>query len=80
VAWRLVGYDFNEQEGTGMLGLVNRETGVKRLISPAVSSFQILPRSSAEPEGVRVVYVVRGRNPSAQDGLWLATLTADDFR
>ena len=27
---------------------------------------------------VRIVYLVRGRNPSSQDGLWIATITKDD--
>ena len=27
-----------------------------------------------------VVYVVRGRNPSAQDGIWRATITPADLQ
>jgi hypothetical protein len=27
-----------------------------------------------------VAYVVRGRNASAQDGVWAATLTLDDLK
>ena len=30
--------------------------------------------------GLRVVYLVRGRNPSVEDGIWIATITADDLR
>jgi len=25
-----------------------------------------------------IIYIVRGRNPSSQDGLWIATITAQD--
>ena len=27
----------------------------------------------------RVVYLVRGRNPSSQDGLWVATINVSDL-
>ena len=79
--WLLTGYERSSQDATGTLGLVDRRTGVKRVVSREVASFQVTYSSdtalgSAEP--ARIVYVVRGRNPSPQDGIWIATLTKDD--
>jgi len=89
--WLIVGYDASEQDGTARLGVVNRDTGAKRLISADVQAFispdvrdpasgKILPstlRKAGDP--IRVVYLVRGRNPSPQDGLWVATINASDI-
>jgi hypothetical protein len=92
-SWLITGYDYTTQDNTGTLGLVNRDTGEKRPISPDVAQFTILPEQLATDGGVvtdstdagvtnvlSVVYQVRGRNPSPQDGIWLATLTAADVQ
>ncbi len=79
-------YDYSSQDGNGRLGLVNRWTGEKRLISSDVTGRAVTGPpgvswpAAYEEEGLRVVYRVRGRNPSPQDGIWIATITADDLR
>jgi hypothetical protein len=75
--WVLAGYELNEQDGTGTLGLVNWQTDEKRLISNTVAWYQFV---SLPDSNFGVLYFVRGRNPSPQDGLWLATITMDDLR
>jgi hypothetical protein len=90
--WIVIGYDFSTQDGTGTLGLVNRETGTKRLISPAVSLYEELVAfdglggivSNPSPDGgppttYQIAYLVRGRNPSPQDGVWVATIDQADL-
>ena len=77
----ITGYDFNQQDGTGQLGVVDRSTGLKKPISPSVVSydgFAIATADGGAAQQVGVAYVVRGRNPSAQDGLWWATVDAAD--
>jgi hypothetical protein len=77
----ITGYDFNAQDGNGWLGLVDRDTGRKQLVSPSVSSYLLLLSNPAgDPQTRLLAYVVRGRNPSSQDGLWIATLSAEDLR
>ena len=72
VSWVVIGYEFSTQDGTGLLGLVNRDTGTKRLISPEVAQFEF---------GAGVfAYLVRGRNPSSQDGVWVATISQSDLQ
>jgi hypothetical protein len=71
-SWVVIGYDFSTQDGTGLLGVVNRDTGTKRLISPEVSQFEF---------GAGVfAYLVQGRNPSSQDGVWVATIGPSDLQ
>jgi hypothetical protein len=70
-SWVVIGYDFSTQDGTGLLGLVNRDTGEKRLISPEVAQFE---------QGGLIAYLVRGRNPSSQDGVWVATISKSDLQ
>jgi hypothetical protein len=81
-SWWLVGYDYSEQDATGTLGIVQRDTGQKRAISGSVVWHQLLftPLPDMGSDDTRVVYLVRGRNPSAQDGIWMATVTADELR
>ncbi len=92
-SWLITGYDYSAQDNTGTLGLVNRDDGTKRPISPAVAQFTVLPENIAADGGVvtdstdaavmpvlSVVYLVRGRNPSPQDGIWLATLAPADLQ
>jgi hypothetical protein len=94
-SWLLIGYNFSTQDGTGTLGLVDRDTGATRPISPAVASFRVAvartPADAGAPDAgaatdagipalYDVVYVVRGRNPSSQDGIWIAHLSAADLQ
>jgi len=80
--WSVILYDYSTQDDTGLLGLVNRDTDEKRLISPDVADFDLVaePPSSDGGSGggtvYDVVYLVRGRNPSPQDGLWTARVSS----
>jgi len=84
--WVVTGHDYSSQDGTGRLALVNRDSGETRPISPAVSyylspdvpSFGGTPGGQDDGRPVRIIYLVRGRNPSPQDGLWVATITQQD--
>jgi hypothetical protein len=77
----LIGYEYSEQDGTGSLGLIERASGAKRLISTQVVTYlPIAPSSADSPVRDYIVYLVRGRNPSPQDGLWVATITKDDVQ
>ena len=91
--WLITGYDYNSQDTTATLGLVNRNTGEKRPISPDVAEFIVLAdrtgadgglvSGSSGPGGtgvLTVAYVVRGRNPSPQDGIWSATIATADLQ
>jgi hypothetical protein len=91
--WLITGYDYSTQDTTATVGLVNRNTGEKRLLSPDVSQFIVLTEKIGSDGGIvtdssdasvssalSVVYVVRGRNPSPQDGIWSATITAADLQ
>jgi hypothetical protein len=94
-SWLLIGYDYSTQDGTGTLGLVNRDTGATRPISPSVTGFRAAyvrtpaddagAPEAAAPDGgspalYDVVYAVRGRNPSPQDGIWIARVSAADLQ
>jgi hypothetical protein len=89
--WLIIGYDSSQQDGTAHLGLVNRDTGapprqispdVTRFFSPDIPSYGtgvVMPsplRTASDP--IRVVYLVRGRNPSPQDGVWVASIDPSD--
>jgi len=88
--WLITGYQYSTQAGTATVGLVNRITGEKRAISPDVSQFIVLAErpgadggllpDSTAVSALTVVYVVRGRNPSPQDGIWSATITTADLQ
>jgi hypothetical protein len=80
-SWSVILYDYSTQDGTGLLGVVNRDTDEKRLISPDVADFELVaePPSSDGGSGgtiYDVVYLVRGRNPSPQDGLWMSRVSS----
>jgi hypothetical protein len=76
----LSGYELNGQDGTGNLALVDRDTDDKRLISREVATFQATsPSTMDSPVSSYVAYLVRGRNPSSQDGLWIATINKADL-
>jgi hypothetical protein len=88
--WLITAYNYSTQAGTATLGLVNRNTGEKRPISPDVAEFMVLVDTpgadgdlfpdSSTVSMLTVVYVVRGRNPSPQDGIWSATVTTADLQ
>ncbi len=91
--WVIMLYQWNATDGTGTLALVNRDDGQVRAISPSVAEFDVEyeklgadggPVDLFGDAGVGyeyvVVYVVRGRNPSAQDGIWRATITPADLQ
>ncbi len=89
--WLITGYDYNSQDTTGTVGLVNRNTGEKRPISPDAAEFLVLTDgtgadgglvadASSSPGVLTVVYIVRGRNPSPQDGIWSATIRTADLQ
>ena len=88
--WLITGYDYSTQAGTATVGLVNRNTGEKRPISPDCAQFIVLlPKTTSDgglvsdvssAGALEVVYVVRGRNPSPQDGIWSATIATADLQ
>ena len=87
--WLILGYAASVQDGTARLGIIDRETGGERLISPDVLTFMspdiangnnnVYPPNRGADEPIRIVYQVRGRNPSSQDGLWVATINQSDI-
>ena len=87
--WLIMGYEASVQDGTARLGIVDRELGGARLISPDVLTFMspdianghnnVYPPNRGADEPIRIVYQVRGRNPSSQDGLWVATINQSDI-
>jgi len=76
--WFVVGYDLNSQDLTGTLGMVDWHTGEKHPISPSVADF-ITSSVHSSDRPLNIVYLVRGRSPSPQDGIWAATIEADDL-
>jgi hypothetical protein len=87
--WLIMGYAASVQDGTARLGIVDREMGGARLISPDILTFMspdiangynnVYPPNRGADEPIRIVYQVRGRNPSSQDGLWVATINQSDI-
>jgi len=88
--WVVTGHDYSDQDANGSLALVNRGSGEHRPISPAVASYASPDRNvyrrtpagvvNEDGKPVRIVYLVRGRNPSPQDGLWIASITKDNLQ
>jgi hypothetical protein len=85
--WVVTGHEYSDQDSNGQLALVNRDSGETHEISPAVTMYttpDVLQRGTTigvfnDSGGpVRIIYLVRGRNPSSQDGIWVATITAQD--
>jgi hypothetical protein len=86
--WLILGYGYSGQDMTGRLGVVDRDaTAGPRLISPEVvdyvspeypSWWDTWTTPGGEPVPIHVVYLVRGRNPSPQDGVWMATVNPSD--
>jgi hypothetical protein len=85
-------YQWSSTDGTGTLAVINRDDGQVRTISPSVAQYTVLSELVGADGGVVssyhdavgtqyvVVYVVRGRNPSPQDGIWRATITAAELQ
>ena len=82
-SWLVILYDYSTQDGTGVLGVVNRDTDEKLLVSPDVADFKLVAEPPSSDGGAGptydVVYLMRGRNPSPQDGLWLARVSPADL-
>jgi len=83
--WLIAGDDYSDQDDTGRLALINRDSGETRAISPAVAAYTTpdIPsdgRVRELPETIRVVYLVRGRNQSPQDGIWVATIPTAELQ
>ena len=66
------------------------QSGARRMISREVEDYVVLgmaptsplmspPDATLDNGPVRILYKVRGRNPSSQDGIWIATVTAADL-
>jgi hypothetical protein len=89
-SWFAAGYNYSTQDASGLLGVVDLDTGTKLSISPSVEQYLVVPQTMPVDGGAafgqtktglyHVVYLVRGRNPSSQDGIWLATVQAADLR
>jgi hypothetical protein len=89
--WLVTGYEHSGQDGNGRLGVFNRDSGDPRPISPDVADYMspdvpsyltttaVFRSDVGSLTSFRIVYLVRGRNPSAQDGLWVATINVSDL-
>jgi hypothetical protein len=71
----LVGYDFSSQDETGTVSLFDLDAGTDTLLSRSVSDLglAVFPVKD-KPAEIPVAYIVKGRNPSGQDGIWLASV------
>jgi hypothetical protein len=92
-SWILADYNYSNQDGTGTLGLINRDTGTPHRISTAVQDFAVTAEAPSDDAGAPdggdatatptsvydVAYLVRGRNASAQDGIWIARVNIADL-
>lgn len=83
--WLVTGHDYSDQDDAGGLALINRDSGETRPISPAVAAYMSpdvspIPWLRDMPDTIRIVYLVRGRNPSSHDGLWLASIPAPELQ
>jgi len=88
-AWFVAGYDYSTQDASGVLGAVELDSGRKLPISPAVKQYEVAPQVMPDDSATfgqvatglyHVIYLVRGRNPSSQDGIWVATVQAADLQ
>ena len=91
--WLIMGYQWSSTDGTGTLAVINRDDGEVRPISQSVSQYEVLIDGVSSDGGLVspfgdagvgtefvVVYVVRGRNPSPQDGIWRATISPSELQ
>lgn len=76
--WLVLGYERSSQDATGTLGVVDWQNGDKYPISPSVVDFIVSSSRSAE-RPLNIVYLVRGRSASPQDGIWTATIDVGDL-
>jgi len=89
--WLVTGYEHSGQDANGRLGVFNRNHRDERPISPNVAKYMspdvpnylttnaVFRSDVGSLKSFRVVYLVRGRNPSSQDGLWVATINVSDL-
>ena len=89
--WLVTGYEYSGQDDNGRLGVFNRDNREVRPISPNVAEYlspevphyltsnSVFRSDVGSLKSFRVVYLVRGRNPSSQDGLWVATINVSDL-
>ena len=88
--WVVIGDELSRQDESGTLSLVDPQSGARRMISREVEDYVVLgmaptsplmspPDATLDNGPVRILYKVRGRNPSSQDGIWIATVTAADL-
>ena len=85
----VTGCDNSRQDAAGTLALVDRSTGHKRVISADVAWYSLVGPASPSPspapvvlgdgESAKILYMVRGRFASSRDGIWIATITANDL-
>jgi len=78
--WVLLADADLQQDGSFSLDVVNIDTGEERLVSRGVVDFRV--SWSTPPAGatdLEVVYTVRSRSPSSQDGIWVAHLPLSAF-
>jgi hypothetical protein len=91
--WLVMDYRWSAADGTGTLALVNRDDLSVRQISPSVAQFGVDLEELGADGGLvdwfadagvgsefLAYYLVRGRNPSAQDGIWRATITPSELQ
>jgi hypothetical protein len=90
-SWFVGGYNYSTQDASGTLGAIDLDSGKKVQISASVTQYvvsaQVIPSdndsltSPSVPTGTyHVAYMVRGRNASTQDGIWVATVQAADLQ
>jgi hypothetical protein len=77
--WVVVGAEMSMQDATGTLELVDREAQAAQIVSRAVAWYGADKTAPSSPPW-SIAYLVRGRNPSPQDGFWVATISAGDLR
>lgn len=76
----LLAHDYASQDETATLSLVDTLTGDRQLVSRAVSHFLVRTawQAGATPAAhVPLAYTVKGRNPSDQDGVWVADIPTE---
>jgi hypothetical protein len=60
-------------------GSASNALGMASVVVQGTTPDPSLPLDKGGMAPMRVVYLVRGRNPSPQDGIWIATITSDDL-
>jgi hypothetical protein len=78
----LIGHEFVTQDETGTLSVFDLDAGTSTLVSRSVSELAVAYVGNATastsgdqgPSEIPIAYVVKGRNPSGQDGIWVASV------